>query len=116
MTAPLWTPSQGRIDNAQVTRFTRFVNERHDLSLAGFDALYQWSVESDQDFWAAVWDFCGVVASERGEQVLEDPEKFPGARWFPGARLNFAENLLRHSRSKAALDEPGRESPASTVS
>ena len=54
MTAPLWTPSQGRIDNAQVTRFTRFVNERHDLSLFGFDALYQWSVESDQDFWAAV--------------------------------------------------------------
>ncbi|MCZ6832054.1 MAG: acetoacetate--CoA ligase, partial [Gammaproteobacteria bacterium] len=103
MTAPLWTPSQGRIDNAQVTRFTRFVNERHDLALAGFDALYQWSVESDQDFWASVWDFCGVVASERGEQVLEDPEKFPGARWFPGARLNFAENLLRHRDDKVAL-------------
>jgi acetoacetyl-CoA synthetase len=103
MTAPLWTPSQGRIENAQVTRFTRFVNERHALALSGFDALYQWSVESDQDFWVAVWDFCGVVASERGEGVIENPEKFPGARWFPGARLNFAENLLRHRDDKVAL-------------
>ena len=103
MTAPLWTPTKERVENAQITRFICHVNERHALSLAGFGELYQWSVDSDQAFWAAVWDFCGVIASERGDSVLEDGDKFPGAKWFPDARLNFAENLLRYRDDKVAL-------------
>jgi acetoacetyl-CoA synthetase len=103
MAEPLWTPSASRIENAQITRFTTYVNERYDLALSGFDALYQWSVDSDEDFWSAVWDFCEVVASQRGDAVLADGDKFPGAKWFPEARLNFAENMLRYRDDQIAL-------------
>ena len=103
MAEPLWIPSAGRVENAQVTRFTAYVNERYHLSLSGFDALYRWSVDSDEHFWSAVWDFCAVVASQRGDAVLVDGDRFPGARWFPAARLNFAENLLRYRDDQIAL-------------
>ena len=103
MTSPLWTPSAERIANARLTAFSAFVGARTQRKFAGFDALYRWSVEQPEAFWSAVWDFCGVVASERGEVVLGDREKFPGAKWFPGARLNFAENLLRYRDEQVAL-------------
>ena len=103
MTSPLWTPSAERVANARITAFSAFVGERTQRQFAGFDALYHWSVEQPEAFWSAVWDFCGVVASERGEVVLEDGAKFPGARWFPGTRLNFAENLLRYRDEQVAL-------------
>ncbi len=103
MAEPLWTPSADRIENAQITRFIAYVNEQFSLDLEGFDALYQWSVDSDENFWSAVWDFCEVVASQRGDAVLADGDKFPGAKWFPEARLNFAENLLRYRDDQVAL-------------
>jgi len=103
ISTPLWQPSESRIRSAQVTKFREFVNERYDPALADFAALYRWSVDRDRDFWSAVWDFCEVVASERGDTVLLDGDRFPGARWFPQARLNFAENLLRYRDDRIAL-------------
>jgi acetoacetyl-CoA synthetase len=104
MNKPLWTPSEERIAAARITRFIAFLNERHGASLAGdYGTLQAWTLAHPESFWAAVWDFCGVVASERGEAVLAEGEKFPGARWFPGARLNFAENLLRYRDQRPAL-------------
>jgi acetoacetyl-CoA synthetase len=66
------------------------------VGLAGADyaAAHRWSVEKPEEFWPAVWDFCGVVG-EKGDAAVCDGDKMPGARWFPAARLNFAENLLR---------------------
>ncbi len=66
------------------------------MNLSSYAGLYQWSVEDIPDFWAAVWDFSGIIASKSYDRVITDLNKFPGADWFPGARLNFAENLLRH--------------------
>jgi len=103
MATPLWTPSSERIEHAQITAFMGFVNRRFDLALRDFDALYQWSVDCDEDFWLAVWDFCELIASERGATVVVDRDQFPGARWFPDARLNFAENLLRYRDDRVAL-------------
>jgi len=103
MSTPLWQPSAERIEGANLSRFSGYVNERYGLELASFEALYDWSVNSDAAFWGAVWDFCEVIASERGEVVLEDGDKFPGARWFPQARLNFAENLMRYRDDQVAL-------------
>jgi len=77
--------------------FIDFVNERHGTAIAGYDSLHRFSVERMEEFWSAVWDFCGVVAQARGTTVVADKAKMPGARFFPEARLNFAENLLRHS-------------------
>jgi len=100
---PLWTPSEGNIKNANMTRFIEFVNGRFGKKFRNYDDLYQWSVDSIPDFWAAVWDFAGVKASRKWDQVVEDLKKFPGTKWFPGARLNFAENLLRYRDDRLAF-------------
>src|SRR4051812_40479141 len=100
---PLWTPSPERVANANVTRFIEMVNKRHDLKLAGYPQLYQWSIDHLEDFWSALWDHGGVVAQARGGRVLADRDKMPGARFFPDAKLNFAENLLRQRDDSDAI-------------
>jgi len=101
--APMWTPSAERIEKANLTAFLRFAHERGHSTGENFPALYRWSIEQPEEFWQAVWDFCGIVASQRGEQVVVDFDRVPGARWFPGARLNYAENLLRYRDDHRAL-------------
>ncbi len=104
MTAPLWTPGAERIAHAQITRFMVYVNERCSAGVGPrYFSLHDWAVANPGAFWSAVWDFCGVVASEKGDAVLADGDQFPGARWFPQARLNFAENLLRCRENRPAL-------------
>jgi acetoacetyl-CoA synthetase len=90
---PIWTPSLFRIADANLTRFMAFVEDR-GTRVSDYDALYRWSVEDAPAFWQAVWDFCGVAGEPGAGPALEDGERMPGARWFPGARLNFAETLL----------------------
>lgn len=103
MRTPLWVPSEERKDQANITRFIRNVNAQHKLNLNSYSELYQWSAEQIPEFWAAVWDFAEIKASQGYDQVVEDLRKFPGAKWFPGARLNFAENLLRHRDDQLAF-------------
>ncbi len=100
---PLWTPSQERIREANLTSFIAFVNRKYGLGLTTYSELYQWSIEKVSDFWSAVWDYTGIVCSRPYEKIVDDLDKFPGAKWFPGARLNFAENLLRYRDEKAAF-------------
>jgi len=96
MRKPLWMPSQERKRQANVTHFISFVNEKHCLKINSYNELYKWSIEKIPDFWAAVWEFTGIRASRQYDVVVDDLNKFPGAKWFIGARLNFAENLLKH--------------------
>ena len=104
MNMTLWTPSQDRIDNSHITSFIDELNNRFGLSLEpDFFALQEWAVSGPENFWSCVWDFCGVLASEKGNRVLADADRFPGARWFPDSRLNFAENLLKYRDEKPAL-------------
>lgn len=100
---PLWVPSEERKKNANVTRFIKFVNEKYSLNINGYHALYDWSVTKRADFWASVWEFCDVIASRRWDTVLEDSPTMMGAKWFVGARLNFAENLLRYRDDHVAM-------------
>jgi acetoacetyl-CoA synthetase len=99
----LWQPSQERIDRANLTKFNDFVNRKHGLEIESYWQLYDWSIQKLPDFWAAVWEFAGLRASRGYEQAVDDLAKFPGAKWFPRARLNFAENLLRHRDSHVAF-------------
>ncbi len=99
----LWQPSQERIDQANITRFINFVNLRHGRKIDAYDRLYDWSIENIADFWAAVWEFTQVKASSPYNEVVDDLNMFPGAKWFTGARLNFAENLLRYRDSHIAF-------------
>lgn len=96
MKTPLWTPSEKRKRDANITRFIHGIGARHKLDFPSYSELYNWSVEDIAGFWKAVWDFSEIVSSKQYDQVVEDLTKFPGTRWFPGARLNFAENLLRY--------------------
>ncbi|NIA68155.1 acetoacetate--CoA ligase [Pelagibius litoralis] len=102
MTEPLWQPSQERIAATRLTAFIDRVNQDHGTGFHGYDDLYDWSVTEIEKFWTSVWNFCGVIADADPGPVLVDGSKMPGATFFPEARVNFAENLLRRP-----LNEPG---------
>ena len=93
--APLWRPDATRVADANLTRFMALINDRHGLSLDGYDALYDWSIAERADFWTAIWDFCGVVGARGAGPALVNGAAMPGAAFFPEARVNFAENLMR---------------------
>ncbi|TNE92234.1 MAG: acetoacetate--CoA ligase [Deltaproteobacteria bacterium] len=96
--APLWTPSAERIRSTQLDAFRREINARFGLSLETYDDLHTWSVSEVSSFWEAVWQFTGLVRSTEPTRVMGEP-RMPGTVWFEDARLNFAENLLRHRDS-----------------
>jgi len=100
---PLWTPSEARKNATNLKRFMGFVAERWGANATDYDTLWHWSIANVDKFWTAVWDFCGVKAETRGARALVDGDKMPGARFFPDARLNFAENLLRRNDDGEAL-------------
>jgi len=100
---PLWTPSPERIERAGLTRFIRQVGENLSGEVRDYETLWRWSIEHREAFWAAVWSFCDVRASRGWDTVLENGDAMPGAKWFPGTRLNFAENLLKWRDEQVAL-------------
>ena len=112
MTKLLWQPSKKRIENTNMYRFIQFINKRHDLCFSDYAELYQWSVDNIPDFWAAMWDFAGIKASAPHETVIDDLTRMPGAKWFTGARLNFAENLLRYRDNRTAIIFKGENQAA----
>ena len=99
----LWKPSKVRKKQSNMTRFIGFVNEKYSLAIDSYNDLYDWSIEKLPDFWAAMWKFTRIKASRRYDEVVDDLTKFPGAKWFGGASLNFAENLLRYRDDRIAF-------------
>ncbi|HSN40221.1 MAG TPA: acetoacetate--CoA ligase [Burkholderiales bacterium] len=116
MDEPLWTPSPERITDANLTAFMRHVREHHGVEVRNYAGLYDWSITDAGQFWLALWSFCGVIAATRGGVVLADKNKMPGARWFPEARLNFAENLLRRRDRADAIVFWGEDRIKSRIS
>ncbi|MFT5225961.1 MAG: acetoacetyl-CoA synthetase [Polaribacter sp.] len=100
---PLWQPSAQLIDDALITQFIENVNYQYGLSFQSFDELYDWSVEEKESFWSTLWDFAEVVG-EKGERILIDGDDIEKAQWFPDAKLNFAQNLLRGPSSNNSDD------------
>jgi acetoacetyl-CoA synthetase len=106
--APLWVPSPARIAEMPLTAFMVEASRRTGKTFASYAELHSWSVDSRADFWNLVWDFCGVVG-EKGGRLLVDGDKMPGAAFFPDARLNFAENLLRKKGASDAIVFKGED-------
>jgi acetoacetyl-CoA synthetase len=102
--APLWTPDAARVGATNMTGFLREAERRTHRLMPDYAALYDWSIQDSEGFWTTLWDYAGVVASARGATVLVDGDLMPGARWFPDARLNYAENLLRHCAARGDAD------------
>ena len=115
MDQPLWTPSPQRVAGSNLTAFTQFVAERYGVKAATYAELHAWSCTNREQFWQAIWQFCGVVASTQGDIILTERDRMPGARWFPEARLNFAENLLCRRDDSTAIVFWGEEQLKSEV-
>ncbi|MAD27401.1 acetoacetate--CoA ligase [Halopseudomonas aestusnigri] len=103
MSEPLWRPAPERVAASRMDAFRRFINQRHDLALADYAELHQWSVSAVDAFWQAVADFFAVDFSTPPQRVLDNPDAMPGAQWFAGAELNFAAHLLRRRDDHPAL-------------
>ena len=103
MTEPLWTPSPDRIRAANITRFLEHIRRDCAPAVTTQQGLYRWSVEHPEKFWPQVWAYCGIKSSKSWDKVLEHGDRMPGAKWFTGSRLNFAENLLRYRDERTAL-------------
>ena len=115
MDQPLWTPSPERVAASNLSAFTTFVAERYGVKTNNYAELHAWSCNDREQFWQAIWQFCGVVGSTQGDTILVDRDRMPGAKWFPEARLNFAENLLRKRDRTPAIVFWGEEQLKSRV-
>jgi len=109
---PLWSPDAGMLTDSGVARYLRWLGEHRGVHLDGYQALWQWSVEDVARFWSSVWDFEAVRVSTPPTAVLAGTA-MPGACWFPGARLNYAEHLLQGIGGIARTDREG--APAGTA-
>ena len=103
MQTPLWTPSTDRIESSHVWSFMQSVNQHYGTDIQNYADLWQWSVDHLEDFWSHFWDFAEIKSSSKGDRVLANGNRMPGASWFPDAQLNFAENLLKFRDDKVAL-------------
>jgi len=108
----LWKPSEERVKGTNMYRFMNFVNEKLGKDFTGYAPMYQWSIENIPEFWTLMWEFAEIKASKPYDQVIDDVNKMPGAKWFSGARLNFAENLLRYRDDHVALIFKGEDQPS----
>ena len=95
----MWTPTPERVAGANITAFMGWLRETRGLEFTNYPDLWQWSVTETDAFWQAIWDYSDVIAVEQPTAVLGQRD-MPGAEWFPGARLNYAENVMR-------LEAPG---------
>jgi acetoacetyl-CoA synthetase len=105
----LWKPTKKQIKESQMTRFTEFVNDCHRLSLQNYEELHNWSVKNIADFWQTFYDFSKIIHTGKIKSVVSDDSKMPGAKWFSGIKLNFAENLLHYQDDKNAIIFKGED-------
>ena len=108
MTEPLWQPAPERAAGTNLSQFIQRVARQHDASVNNWDSLYRFSIDQPEAFWTSVWEFGGVVG-ERGSRFADDWPSMPGTRFFPEARLNFAENLLKFRDEQTALIFAGED-------
>lgn len=101
MSTPLWQPDPEAIARTRLTEFTHRV--AHGRQLSTYNDLHAWSVEHPDEFWKSAWEYFEITASRGADTTVEEIGKFPGARWFPGSRLNYAENLLRENSDRIAF-------------
>ena len=109
----LWIPAHP--EKTQMARFLNRVNEIVNLEMKSYDELFNWSVKHSPDFWAQIWDFCEIKHSIPYTEVVDDVKKMPGAKWFSGAKLNYAENLLRYRDDHPAIHFKGEGQPVRSL-
>ena len=113
--APLWTPSDGRVENSVMRDFANICAQKTGLEFDDYDALHAWSVDQPEQFWNALWDYCDVIG-DKGEVTLRNPDKMPGAEFFPEGSLSFAQNMMRRNDNTPAMILRGEDKVRRTMS
>ena len=85
----LWKPAQGRLSEANITKFAEFVAKKYSIRIESYQDLYDWSVLNISEFWASIWEFVNPISSCMSDRVVDDLSRFPGAKWFENGKLNF---------------------------
>lgn len=102
MKEPIWTPSTERIKSSNLHKYILYLKNEKQLSFLNYDELYKWSVDNIEEFWESIWKYSGIIHSAKYKTILSSYE-MPGAKWFQGSNLNFAENLLRFDDDNIAI-------------
>ena len=111
----LWTPDSRTVDNAQVTRFQRWLAETRGLEFEDYAALWQWSVDELEAFWRAIWEYYELGPDSAAETVLADAS-MPGAKWFPEARVNYAAQVFSNAtEERPAIVFQGETTAVQTI-
>ena len=103
----LWSPDPSQ--SCEMQQFMKYVNDEHELNFDTYEQLYRWSINCGSDFWASIWKYTDIIYSEPYDEVVDNINRMPGAKWFSGSRLNFAENLLRYRDEKLAIQFKGED-------
>ena len=111
MSTLLWGPDEARIEASNMYHFMSYVNRRYEKDFRTYNDLYRWSITEISDFWSSMWEYGEIICSSPFDEVVDDYTVMPGASWFKGARLNFAENLLRYRDDRIALRFKGEGKP-----
>ena len=111
MSKIMWQPTADQVRLTEMDKFRRLVNEKFNLQLNSYEDLHHWSVSSIKEFWAEMWNFGEIICSEQQTEVVDNLTMMPGAKWFSGTRLNFAENLLRFRNDRTAFVFQGEDQP-----
>ncbi|MFQ6607143.1 MAG: acetoacetate--CoA ligase [Fidelibacterota bacterium] len=115
MSKIMWQATTDQVQQTQMDQFRKRINENYELQLESYNQLHDWSINHIPEFWAEIWTWSGVIYSEPYRDVVDNLTKMPGAKWFSGARLNFAENLLRYRDEQPALIFQGEDQPLLTL-
>ena len=99
----LWTPRPEFAADSNVARYMKWLRETRAMDFADYDALWRWSVTDIEAFWASIWDYFEVESTTPYTRVL-DTRAMPGAKWFEGSRVNYAEHLLRYAQRAGSTE------------
>ena len=109
----LWKPKNP--EKTQMAQLMKHINKSYQVNLKTYDELHQWSIDNIPDFWKEVWNYSGILHSQSFEEVVDDIYKMPGANWFKGAKLNFAQNLLKYRDDRPAIHFISEEKSLKTI-
>lgn len=115
MNKPIWTPSSERIAQSNLQKYFSFLEVKYNLRFSHFSELYNWSVREIEKFWKSIWEFSGIIHSKKYSAIYEGTEIW-NCRWFPGAEINFAENLLRFNDDRIAIISERENYPVVRIS
>ena len=115
MKKPIWVPSAELVHHSNMSAFMRYVEQITNQPIGNYGELYNWSIADIEEFWKSIWIIAGVIHSKKYDKILSE-RKMPGAKWFEGAELNFAENLLKFRDHHTAIISAREDRPAIRIS